>query len=126
VPVADTCLAGRKALRQNQSPEESLNPLVVTMASCIMVCCARLAAFSAGQPEGVGGNRSPGSEPEFLPDPDARRCPTQRLCPCGWTTGAGGFLRARCKGEWRGMDVDICRAIAAAVLGDATKFASRL
>lgn len=40
---------------------------------------------------------------------------------CGVTTGAGGFSAPDAKGEWRGMDVDICRAIAAAVLGDATK-----
>jgi len=40
---------------------------------------------------------------------------------CGVTTGVGGFSAPDAKGEWRGMDVDICRAIAAAVLGDSTK-----
>lgn len=40
---------------------------------------------------------------------------------CGVSTGVVGFSSADSKGEWRGLDVDICRAIAAAVLGDANK-----
>ena len=32
-----------------------------------------------------------------------------------------GSPRADAQGQWRGLDVDVCRAIAAAVLGDATK-----
>ena len=40
---------------------------------------------------------------------------------CGVSTGVAGFSAADSKGEWRGMDVDICRAIAAAVLKDPAK-----
>jgi general L-amino acid transport system substrate-binding protein len=40
---------------------------------------------------------------------------------CGVTTGVAGFSAPDARGVWRGMDVDVCRAIAAAVLGDATK-----
>ena len=40
---------------------------------------------------------------------------------CGVTTGVAGFSAPDAQGQWRGMDVDVCRAIAAAVLGDATK-----
>jgi general L-amino acid transport system substrate-binding protein len=40
---------------------------------------------------------------------------------CGVTTGVAGFSAADARGQWRGLDVDVCRAIAAAVLGDATK-----
>lgn len=40
---------------------------------------------------------------------------------CGVSTGVVGFSSADSKGEWRGLDVDVCRAIAAAVLGDANK-----
>ena len=40
---------------------------------------------------------------------------------CGVTTGVAGFSTPDAQGEWRGLDVDICRAIAAAVLGDAKK-----
>ncbi len=41
---------------------------------------------------------------------------------CGVTTGFAGFSAPNDKGEWQGLDIDLCRAIAAAVLGDATKF----
>ena len=38
---------------------------------------------------------------------------------CGVTTGLAGFASPDDKGEWTGFDVDFCRAMAAAVLGDA-------
>ena len=40
---------------------------------------------------------------------------------CGVNTGLAGFSQPDSKGEWRGIDVDLCRAVAAAVFGDATK-----
>jgi general L-amino acid transport system substrate-binding protein len=40
---------------------------------------------------------------------------------CGVNTGLAGFSVADEKGVWKGIDVDVCRAIAAAVFGDATK-----
>jgi hypothetical protein len=40
---------------------------------------------------------------------------------CGVTTGVAGFSTPDAQGEWRGLDVDVCRAIAAAVLGDAKR-----
>src|SRR5206468_7844419 len=40
---------------------------------------------------------------------------------CGVNTGLAGFSLPDSKGVWRGIDVDVCRAIAAAVLGDASK-----
>jgi len=40
---------------------------------------------------------------------------------CGVSTGLAGFSASDSKGDWTGLDVDICRAIAAAVLGDAKK-----
>lgn len=40
---------------------------------------------------------------------------------CGVSTGLPGFSNPDDKGNWIGLDVDICRAVAAAVLGDATK-----
>jgi general L-amino acid transport system substrate-binding protein len=38
---------------------------------------------------------------------------------CGVHTGLLGFSHPDEKGEWQGLDVDVCRAVAAAVLGDA-------
>jgi len=40
---------------------------------------------------------------------------------CGVNTGLPGFSNADKDGNWTGLDVDICRAVAAAVLGDARK-----
>lgn len=40
---------------------------------------------------------------------------------CGVTTGFAGFSAPDSEGEWQGLDVDMCRAIAAATLGDANK-----
>ena len=40
---------------------------------------------------------------------------------CGTNTGLAGFSQPDSKGVWRGIDVDVCRAVAAAVFGDANK-----
>ncbi len=40
---------------------------------------------------------------------------------CGVHTGLAGFGAPDARGNWTGLDVDMCRAVAAAVLGDATK-----
>ncbi|TDQ77601.1 general L-amino acid transport system substrate-binding protein [Dongia mobilis] len=40
---------------------------------------------------------------------------------CGVTTGLAGFGAPNDKGEWAGLDIDLCKAVAAAVFGDATK-----
>ena len=40
---------------------------------------------------------------------------------CGVNTGLPGFAAADSQGKWTGLDVDVCRAIAAAVLGDPEK-----
>ena len=37
---------------------------------------------------------------------------------CGVTTGLVGFAAPDANGEWQGFDVGVCRAVAAAVLGD--------
>jgi len=40
---------------------------------------------------------------------------------CGVSTGSPGFSTIDASGRWTGLDVDICRAVAAATLGDAEK-----
>ncbi len=40
---------------------------------------------------------------------------------CGVSEGLNGFSAKDAQGRWRGFDVDFCRALAAAVLGDAEK-----
>ena len=43
------------------------------------------------------------------------------LLVCGTSTGAAGFSLPDSRGEYRGIDNDLCRALAGAVLGDAKK-----
>ena len=40
---------------------------------------------------------------------------------CGVNTGLAGFAAADSQGNWSGLDVDYCKAVAAALLGDASK-----
>jgi general L-amino acid transport system substrate-binding protein len=40
---------------------------------------------------------------------------------CGVTTGLAGFASPDDQGNWAGLDVDMCKAVAAAAIGDATK-----
>jgi general L-amino acid transport system substrate-binding protein len=40
---------------------------------------------------------------------------------CGVNTGLAGFSQPDSKGVWKGIDVDLCRAVAASVFGDASK-----
>ena len=40
---------------------------------------------------------------------------------CGVSTGVAGFAVADSQGKWTGLDVDVCRAVAAAIFGDAEK-----
>ena len=40
---------------------------------------------------------------------------------CGVNTNLAGFSAADSQGNWTGLDVDICKAIAASILGDAKK-----
>ena len=40
---------------------------------------------------------------------------------CGVNVGLGGFSLPDSQGKWKGLDIDMCGAVAAAALGDATK-----
>ncbi|MFM7703519.1 MAG: amino acid ABC transporter substrate-binding protein, partial [Rubrivivax sp.] len=43
---------------------------------------------------------------------------------CGVNPGLAGFSIADSQGNWSGLDVDICKAVAATLMGDATKITS--
>ena len=45
---------------------------------------------------------------------------------CGVNTGLAGFSAADSQGNWTGLDVDSCKALAASVLGDASKAREKL
>jgi general L-amino acid transport system substrate-binding protein len=42
----------------------------------------------------------------------------RKVVNCGVNTGLAGFSQPDDKGEWKGLDVDLCRAIAAAIFKD--------
>lgn len=49
------------------------------------------------------------------------RVKSRQLLRCGVSDGRLGFSDQDAKGRWSGLDVDFCRAVAAAVVGDAAK-----
>src|SRR5262245_60404786 len=49
------------------------------------------------------------------------RVQSRRVLNCGVSDGRVGFSSQDQKGRWSGLDVDFCRAVAAASVGDAEK-----
>ncbi|CEJ11469.1 General L-amino acid-binding periplasmic protein AapJ precursor [bacterium YEK0313] len=58
---------------------------------------------------------------QLAPSPTLDAIRARGHLECGVHLGLPGFSFANDKGEWSGLDVDYCRALAAAVLGDANK-----
>ncbi|MDN3697733.1 MULTISPECIES: amino acid ABC transporter substrate-binding protein [Vibrio] len=54
-------------------------------------------------------------------DSTLEKVKSQGYLTCGVSTGLPGFSNPNSKGEWEGIDVEYCQALAAAVLGDKTK-----
>jgi general L-amino acid transport system substrate-binding protein len=58
---------------------------------------------------------------QLAPSPTLDAVKARGHVECGVHLGLPGFSFANDKGEWSGLDVDYCRALAAAVLGDSSK-----
>ncbi|QCK85522.1 amino acid ABC transporter substrate-binding protein [Phreatobacter aquaticus] len=58
---------------------------------------------------------------QLAPSPTLDAIRARGHLECGVHLGLPGFSFANDKGEWSGLDVDFCRALAAAIFGDATK-----
>ena len=58
---------------------------------------------------------------QLAPSPTLDAIKARGNVECGVHLGLPGFSFANDKGEWSGLDVDYCKSLAAAVLGDATK-----
>ena len=63
----------------------------------------------------------PAAAQTLAPSPTLDAIKARGAIECGVHLGLPGFSFANDKGEWSGLDVDFCRALAAAVLGDANK-----
>ena len=66
---------------------------------------------------------STAATPEYqaTPSPTLQAVRARGYLTCGVHQGLPGFALRDVRGVWQGFDVDVCRAVAAAVLGDATK-----
>ena len=83
------------------------------MKKAMWICCLAVVLSACSSSEARHDDRA------AMPTLDAVR--RKDFVQCGVTTGVAGFSAPDAQGEWRGLDVDVCRAIAAAVLGDAKK-----
>ncbi|MBV9077548.1 MAG: amino acid ABC transporter substrate-binding protein [Methylobacteriaceae bacterium] len=83
------------------------------MRTCLS-WAATAAAFALLAPAGAGAQ-------QLAPSPTLDAIKARGNLECGVHLGLPGFSFANDKGEWSGIDVDYCRALAAAILGDATK-----
>lgn len=72
-----------------------------------------LAVFTAAAALGLSGMAQAGTTLDAVKKKD--------FVQCGVSDGLPGFSVADSTGKYHGIDVDVCRAVAAAVLGDATK-----
>jgi len=80
-----------------------------------MVTMIRAGAMAAAFTLAAAGIAEAQQAPTF----DAVRA--RGVLNCGVSTGVAGFSNPDSQGVWRGLDVDGCRAVAAAMFGDASK-----
>ena len=76
----------------------------------VLFFCASLLLLSCGQ-QGGGGKKSK----------TLANTKKAGFVKCGVSQGLPGFSNADASGNWSGVDVDVCRAVAAAVLADSQK-----
>ncbi|KPF70179.1 amino acid ABC transporter substrate-binding protein [Bosea sp. AAP35] len=69
----------------------------------------------------LAASASLASAQQLAPSPTLDAIKARGHIECGVHLGLPGFSFADDKGEWTGLDVDYCKALAAAVLGDAKK-----
>jgi len=94
----------------------------------VVMLMAALAACSGPQPEAksppkVAAPKATAANPGYKPakSPTLEAVRARGYVACGVHAGLPGFALKDARGQWRGFDVDICRAVAAAALGDASK-----
>ncbi len=83
--------------------EAPMRRLLALLALCAGPALAQPAAQPPAGPDTLGAVRARGQ------------------LACGVSTGVVGLSQPDARGEWRGLDTDFCRAVAAAVFGDGSK-----
>ena len=84
--------------------------------SLALAGCDRNARDDAGEPDDAPHTTT--AAPEFA-SPTLAAVKARGRLNCGVHQGLVGFAYTDNRGQWRGFDADFCRALAAAVLGDA-------
>ena len=94
--------------------------LIAGGTAALLVASTLVAAAQSTPQAGQQVAQAPATPPAgAAPSFDAVRQRGSVLC--GVNTGVAGFSTPDAQGVWRGLDVDVCRAVAAAMFGDATK-----
>lgn len=117
-------LAGNDVRKYAQRMWEGI---AIRRSAAAVVLCALLSACGQAEPsadekavKALAKSSTPERyEPAASPTLEAIR--RRGRVVCGVNPGLPGFAFPDARGEWRGFDVDICRAVAAATLGDASK-----
>ncbi|WP_293347213.1 amino acid ABC transporter substrate-binding protein [Phenylobacterium sp.] len=101
---------------------------MIRRLAAMAVLTAFLAACTPPKPEAQAPEQAPAAkvtatQPGYMPakSPTLDAVKKRGYVICGVHAGLPGFALKDARGAWRGFDVDICRAVAAATLGDAGK-----
>jgi general L-amino acid transport system substrate-binding protein len=99
-------------------PWGATTPALSLAASILAVCCLAGCGRPADPP--VPPPPAEAAQAPAKPvDATLERVKARKRLRCGVSDDLPGFSERGLTGQWRGFDVDICRAVAAAVLGDA-------
>ena len=93
--------------------------LTIAALALGLASCSEPAPEKAAAPAATVAATPAGFEPTA--SPTLERVRRRGWVACGVHPGLPGFAFPDARGGWRGFDVDLCRAVAAAVLGEATK-----
>ncbi|WP_293402388.1 amino acid ABC transporter substrate-binding protein [Phenylobacterium sp.] len=85
----------------------------------LLAACGKEQTAPPPQPAPKVETPAPAGAYKPKPSPTLAAVKARGWISCGVNPGLPGFAFADDRGGWRGFDVDICRAVAAAVLGDA-------
>jgi general L-amino acid transport system substrate-binding protein len=109
-----------------------MNKRITMIAIALLVISIVYAACSAPAPAPAAPTAAPAAEPAAAPAADQAAAPTAQGASlleivkergkliCGVNNQVPGFGNVDADGNYAGFDIDFCKAVAAAVLGDAT------
>ena len=86
--------------------------MIKSLKNLVLVISASLLLIACGQQGGGAGSKK---------SKTLDNTKKAGFVKCGVSQGLPGFSNADASGNWTGIDVDVCRAVAAATLGDADK-----